>query len=122
MSDFLNTFLAARFFKQDIVTVYVTSFSLGNVWVYFFREIPIGIRDIETDDGYFLDITKNAFPPDQYASQHLLTQEIINDALEEGVSPRPPVFVKHDDFPQLMLKIGFRAFERLIDKGLLAEI
>jgi hypothetical protein len=122
MSDFLNTFLAARFFKQDIVTVYVTSFSLGNVWVYFFREIPIGIRDIETDDGYFLDITKNAFPPDQYASQHLLTQEIINDALEEGVSPRPPVFVKHDDFPQLMLKIGFRAFKHLINKGLLTKI
>lgn len=55
------------FFKQDLVSKRITSFAIGKVWIYFYRETAIGYR-IVGDDAPISDAAFVGLPEDEVKS------------------------------------------------------
>lgn len=117
-----TSFEMERFIKQDLVTKRVTSFSLGNVWFYCFRETCIGFRDLETEEAVFLDVTKEQLSNDNYTSRHLITTQIVKEAIDEGNTNKTPVLLQLVEFNNAAFKAGFNSFQRHFDKALLGTM
>lgn len=73
-----------NFFMQDVVSKDITSVSVGEVWLYFYKEQLICVRDLESTVAYYL---KAQVPPpedDGYTHRHEITEEIVRGSMEEA--------------------------------------
>lgn len=111
-----------RYFKQDLVTKQVTSFSLGNTWFYFFRETCIGFRDLETEEAAFLDVKNHPLENDNYTSQHMITEQIVKQAIDEGNSQTEPQLLGRVELANTMYKAAFQVLQRFFDKSLIGKV
>jgi hypothetical protein len=82
MSDF--------FFLDDMDDnrIYI-SVSIGEVWLYFYREILIGVRDMRANQAAFLRAEPTT--EDGYSHRHEITQEIVDEALKEPYTNAKPL-------------------------------
>jgi hypothetical protein len=58
------------------------SVSVGEVWLYFYKEILIGVRDMRTNKVAFLRVDEQA-KEDGYSHRHEITNVIVEVALKE---------------------------------------
>ena len=89
----MNKVYIESFFAQDFVNGEVSSFAIGQLWLYFYRETLIGVYYMESDDeAYILDAT-TPLSEDGFSSRHLITAEIIgyaaNDMQAANGTPKP---------------------------------
>lgn len=75
-----------NFFMQDEVAKDITSFSLGEVWLYFYKEALIGVRDLEANTAFFLKAENPPPEEDGYTHRHEITDAIVKGAIEEAYS------------------------------------
>ncbi len=119
MSD--NAFDPEKYFKQDLVSKKITSFSLGPIWLYFYRETLIGYRNMaDEEEAYFLDAS-TPLPDDHYTSQHLITPALVKEAYDEAQSSKPPHLVSYSDLCGRTIQAGANSFNTLINKRLMGE-
>jgi len=71
-----------RFFSQDPVNADLTSFSIGDVWLYMYRETMVGFIHMESREGWFMDWKEPLFN-DGFSSQHLLTKDHVKACVED---------------------------------------
>lgn len=113
-----NAYDVDKFFKQDLVTKKVTSFSIGPVWLYFYRETLIGYRNMDEDNEVsFLDAS-TPMPDDHYTSQHLVTTAIVKEAYDEAQAEQPPPLVSYDELCNRALKAVLKSCSIMVDKQL----
>lgn len=104
-----------NFFTQDLVSADCASFAVGQVWFYFYRETLIGVRDLDTDEGYFLN-AKTKLPDNGFSSQHLITEKIVEEAVNEGVSNTPVKYMEMTELSRKALAMGLKSFSEISDK------
>jgi hypothetical protein len=107
------------FVKQDIVSERVTSFLIRNVWLYFYKSICIGCRNVENDFEFFLDVS-TPLPNDGYSGQHLVTPAIVREAMEEDGCEKNRVVYGKDFFDrEVLLQIlkTVRSFEYELEQA-----
>ena len=72
------------YFLNDLVTEDTTSVGFGEVWIYFFKETQIGVRDARNGVAYFMDAdTKNDTKAPMAPTLANLTKEHVREAIEE---------------------------------------
>jgi hypothetical protein len=75
MSDF--------FFLDDMdVEKNYISISIGEVWLYFYKETLIGTRDMRTNKVAFLRVDEVS-KEDGYSHRHEITNEVVEQAMKE---------------------------------------
>jgi hypothetical protein len=110
------------FFSQDLVSKRVTSFSCGNIWLYFFRETLIGVRDMEDDNrAYFLDVSKKRLENDHYTSQHLIDEKLVREAHEEAQASIPPKMVTKDEVARKAVQLCAESLHNLIHNTMMQD-
>ena len=109
-----------NYFAQDLVTADVASFAIGQLWLYFYRETLVGVRNLETDEGYFLN-AKTKLPDNGFSSQHLITEKIIEGAVNEGVSNTPVKYLEFEALADKALQMTLAEASNMAEKHLLAE-
>lgn len=113
-----TSFEMIYYFKQDLVNEDVTSFSAGNVWLYFFRETLIGYRDMaDESQTRFLDASK-PLENDNYTSRHLITPAIVKSAYAEAESPNPPQLISMEELVNHAMRGVVASVDHMIHKNL----
>ena len=71
-------------FAHDQVTEDVASVGYGEVWIYFFKETLIGVRDVRNAKAAFLKVeTKNETTTAMSPTLEYLTDAHIREAIDE---------------------------------------
>jgi hypothetical protein len=99
MSDF--------FFVDDMddERIYL-SVSVGEVWLYFYKEILIGVRDMPTKE-------------DGYSHRHEITQEVVDRALKEPYPNALPIkYLPADELSALALQWVASGLIKHVDNAL----
>lgn len=73
-----------NYFFRDYVTEDILSYCIGDTYLYHYKETIIGVRDVTTKLGFFVDInsipkTDSPFAP----TLDMLTSEHIKEAIDE---------------------------------------
>ena len=110
-----------RFFSQDPVDADITSFSIGDVWNYMYREILIGQINQRNRTGVFLRFDKPLYN-DGFTSQHLMTPAHIAKAVEDSIlEPSSITYLEHGElvahaFKAVAEELTMNVDERLMGK------
>lgn len=72
------------YYLCDQITEQIITIGIGEVWLYFYKETLIGVRDVRNKVSYFLDPdTKNDTKTTMAPTLANLTEESIREAIEE---------------------------------------
>ena len=71
-----------EFFFLDDMEDGINSVSVGEVWLYFYKQTLIGVRDMRSNKAAFLHVGKPT-KPDGYSHRHEITDEIVDKATNE---------------------------------------
>lgn len=94
-----------RWFSQDPVDSDITSFSVGEVWLYMYREVLVGYINQRERKGWFMRFDKSLYH-DGFTSQHLLTPAHIKIAVDDSMLEATDVkYLEHAE----MVEAAFRA-------------
>lgn len=67
------------------------SVSVGDVWLYFWQEILIGVRDLRVNEAAFLKVDDDNRPEeDGYSHRHEITDAIVDGAMHEVYPDKHP--------------------------------
>ena len=109
-----------NYFFRDYVTEDISSIGIGPVWIYFFKETLIGVRDLEMKEAWFAVVdTVKTFKANYVPTIEQLTSEHIKEAIDE--IDRQGETIKYLDLPEVMQKakeIALREFGREMDAKL----
>lgn len=109
-----------NWFFQDKVTDEVTSFSVGEVWLYFYKECLIGVNDMTNNRRYMLKV--EAKPTrDGVTSYHEVTEQIVKDAIDDLSADRGVEFLPRDELHEEAFKMALETFSRSIDRELVGS-
>jgi len=79
-----NLIFDKNYLFRDYVTEDISSYGIGSVWTYHFKETLIGVRDIETREAWFVDLnTVNDDKQHYVPTIEQLKPEHLNDAVNE---------------------------------------
>lgn len=79
-----NEIFDKNYLFRDYVTEDVSSYGIGSVWVYHFKETLIGVRDIETRQAWFVELsTTKENTQDYVPTLEQLKEEHISEAINE---------------------------------------
>lgn len=79
MTEYSST---PEFFFMDDMEDGINSVSIGEVWLYFYKQSLIGVRDMRFNRAAFLHVGKPT-KPDGYSHRHEITNEIVDRATNE---------------------------------------
>lgn len=81
------------------------SVSVGDVWLYFYKENLIGVRDMRTSKAAYLDPPVEPPKPDHYSHRHELFAGTIDGIRQEAyVDAEPPKTLAAEDLTSLALQ------------------
>lgn len=83
---------------QDPITEEVTSFSVGEVWMYFYKETLIGVREMHKNVSTFVTLdtkTKSAYP--RPPTLEYLSEDDILEAIHEVQTTNETIRYTHVD-------------------------
>ena len=90
------------FFLDDMLPNY-NSVSIGEVWLYFYKQTLIGVRDMRFNKAAFLHISERA-EPDGYSHRHEIDNMVVECAMVEPYpNLEPPHRLPADELTSLAL-------------------
>lgn len=111
-----------RFFSQDPVDADITSFSIGDVWNYMFRERLIGQINQRTRTGVFLRYDK-PFYNDGFTSQHLIRPEHIKKAVEDSILETSAItYLEEGELANHAFKAAAEEMTLMVDERLMGKV
>jgi hypothetical protein len=91
------------------------SVSIGEVWIYFYKEIMIGVRDLRVNKAAFLKVD-SPFIEDGYSHRHEITQDIVGGAMKEAYPDKePPKMLSIDDLTSLAMQWAADSMAHQVD-------
>jgi hypothetical protein len=73
------------------------SVSIGEIWLYFYKQSLIGVRDMRSNQSAFLHAA-HPTKPDGYSHRHEITREVVTRALSEPYpNLEPPKLLPADE-------------------------
>lgn len=95
------------------------SVSVGDVWLYFYKEILIGVRDLRINHAAFLKCRDEVLPEDGYSHRHEITQGIVEGAMKEAYpDAEPPKMLVVEDLTALAMQWVADSMVKHIDSAL----
>jgi hypothetical protein len=79
------------------------SVSVGALWLYFYKETLIGIRDMRTNDVAFLEV-KERLRNDGHSHRHEIDGEVIKRAMDEAYPTKSIKMVGYDELCGLAIQ------------------
>jgi len=104
-----------NFFYCDPMTHDITSFSIGELWMYFYKEILVAVTHL-SDSSYsvILDIPENGFDHDGFSARGELTSQVLSELHSElllrGVTARGT----REDLQEIALKGASKEISEVI--------
>lgn len=119
MTEYSST---AEFFfldEMDAERDYI-SISIGEVWLYFYKQTLIGVRDMRSNKSAFLRVDTPS-KPDGYSHRHEITKETVFQATNEPYpNIEPPKYVSADDLTSIAAAWVADGLVKTVDNALRA--
>lgn len=106
------------FFFCDYQPSYnVTSFSVGDIWLYFYKETLIAVRDITADRVWALKT--NHVEPDGYSNRHEIGQKIIEMILSEVYQAESQTLLTAPELSSQAIQLVAESIVQHVDRALI---
>ena len=107
-----------EFFFLDEMSDGITSVSVGEVWLYFYKQTLIGVRDMRNNRAVFLRVTKIP-KPDGYSHRHEITYDIVLRATKEPYhNQETPKYLHADELTALAIAWVAEGLTKHVDLAL----
>lgn len=118
-----DTFPSQTYFMRDYVTADITSVGIGNIWLYFYKETLVGVRDAAQKLAYFMDVkTKSDTKANLAPTIDFLTDVHIKECIDEGdITGEQQEFLHINELGAKAQELCALEMSRLMDAALLQK-
>ena len=94
------------------------SVSIGEVWLYFYKQTLIGVRDMRSNKAAFLHVRERS-EPDGYSHRHEIDNFVVENAMAEPYpNLDPPFRLPADELTSLALAWVANGLVKHVDHAL----
>lgn len=114
-------FPSQTYFVRDFVTPDITSVGIGNVWLYFYKETLVGVRDAAQKLAYFMDVkSRTETKANMAPTLANLAETHIKECIDEGdISGEKQEFIHINELGAKAQELCALEMSRLMDAALL---